>query len=144
MRRADREEVWASHRMTPEEALRFSVGRSGEHAWAVERGGRIVTLFGCAPMSLVGSSGTPWLLGSDEIQDIRLTFLKYSRPIVRQLSARFALLENWIDARNTLHLDWARWTGFRVEEPEPYGVYRQPFCRIVMKRGEDPCAYRKP
>ena len=143
MRQADRDEVWASHRATPLEALTRSVQRSGGICWSVERPNRVVAIFGCAVVSLLGETGTPWLLGSDEIADIRITFLRYSKRIVANLSRSFALLENWIDVRNTLHLDWARWVGFKVDPPAPYGIDRLPFCRITMKRGEDACAFRR-
>ena len=144
LRQADIDEIWASHRATPLEALQRSVGRSEGSCWSVERPGRVLALFGCSVVSLIGNSGTPWMLGSDEIAQIKVTFLRYSRRIVSAFMERFDYLENWIDARNTLHLEWARWVGFRVDPPAPYGIDRMPFCRITMKRGEDACAFRRP
>ncbi len=135
MRAADRLEIWASNHLLPHEGLLRSVERSQEK-WAVERGGRCVCVFGVVPMVLLSGKGSPWLLGSDELHDIRIPFLRHSRPIVDRLLQRYEVLTNWVHADNALSLAWLRWLKFEIGEARPYGVEGLPFHPVTRKRGE--------
>lgn len=135
MRAADRLEVWASNHLLPFEALVRSVGRSRE-SWAVERAGRCVCLFGVVPINLLMERGSPWLLGSDELHDIRIPFLRHSRPVIDRLLERYKVLTNWVHVENTLSLAWLRWLRFEIGEARPYGVDGLLFHPVTRKRGE--------
>ncbi|MBA4281091.1 hypothetical protein, partial [Ralstonia sp.] len=63
MREADRREVWASSRSTPEGSIRESL-RISTHAWVGYYDGRPVCVFGVAPLNMVAGLGSPWLLGT--------------------------------------------------------------------------------
>ncbi|MDL2267174.1 hypothetical protein LJC46_04205 [Desulfovibrio sp. OttesenSCG-928-G15] len=116
MREADRREVWASDRWTPEEALWKSLEASSlawacivydvpSFMWGVSRKG-----------SILSDTGVPWLLGTGAIYDVGREFLRQSRSYVDRMQAGYSRLENIVHAENALSLRWLRWCGFTVEK----------------------------
>jgi hypothetical protein len=77
--------------------------------------------------------GYPWLLGSAEVERIPVTFLRASRHYVDHFLKLCAGLENYVDARNTLSIQWLKWLGFMIEDPQPFGVEQRLFHRFHRK-----------
>jgi hypothetical protein len=111
MREADRREVWAYSRHTPEVALRVSLSRS-RAAWTGIIDGRPELMWGVAAPSLLSSVGNPWLLSSDAYRKVSRDFLLHSRKFVRHMLTLFDRLENYVHAENELAIRWLRWCGF--------------------------------
>lgn len=79
--------------------------------------------------------GAVWLLGTDGIQDNRMTFLRHSKAaldLLFEASGR-KLLYNYTHHKNALHHDWLRWLGFsfirKVSLP-PHGDNFIEFAKI--------------
>jgi hypothetical protein len=120
MREADRREVWAYRRHTPEEALRFSLSRSLFARTALVDD-RPVLMYGVGAPTLLGSVGSPWLLATDAVYEVMFSFLKYSRVVVRHMQSLFPRLENHVHADNVLSVRWLQWCGFSIDDtPEAY------------------------
>jgi hypothetical protein len=134
LRQADLDEVWASDHSTGYEALKESLARS-EIAYSVFYKGKVIAMFGVAPIGLLGG-GMPWLLGSDEIEEVKIPFARYSRKFVEYFIEKYMYLENCADSRNTVALEWLRFCGFTIQEARPFGPDKVPFHRFFMKRGE--------
>ncbi|WP_019646200.1 hypothetical protein [Novispirillum itersonii] len=136
MRAADVAEVWASHRVTPEQALRISLCQSME-AWTVSHAGRPLCLCGVGRLTdgtlLGGPVSVPWLLGSDALSDHRRALLRISGRMVPLWRRRHGLLVNWVDARNRASLRWLRWLGFEIAPAAPFGPDGLPFHRFMMR-----------
>ena len=116
MREADRREVWASHRHTPEEALEYSLERS-ELAWACLVEGVPAFMWGAVRQgSLISLTGTPWLLGTPAILKVSREFLRQCPVYVARMQERFPRLENFVHAENRLSVRWLKWCGFTLEE----------------------------
>jgi hypothetical protein len=130
MREADRREVLAYRRHTPEEALRFSLSRS-LFARTVVVDGRPVLMYGVGVPTLLGSTGSPWLLATDAVYEVLFSFLKYSRPVVRHMQSLFPRLENHVHADNALSIRWLQWCGFSIDDTpelfngEPFYLFRR-------------------
>ncbi len=127
LRRADVEEIIASCGLSPRLAVAFSMA-TADPGWAVELEGRTLAVFGASPAG--GGVGRPWLVGTDELEDYPVAFFRVSREIVEDMSAKYDLLENWTDARNTLSLRWLEWVGFTLEPPEAFGPQGRLFHRF--------------
>lgn len=112
LRRADRDECFASYG-DPNDALPISVVMS-TRAFSVIAPEREepLAIFGWVEES--AEFARVWMMGSDHLltPDRRRLFLSESRRIVDLLNARFPLIGNDIDARNTLHIRWLKWLGF--------------------------------
>ena len=131
LRQADREEVEALTGRDPREALVASVERSAS-AWAGLANGELVCLFGVVPMTLVGVTGIPWLLGSESVTRYGRPFLRRNRIWLREMLREFPVLRNVVDARNAVSIRWLAWLGFTFGTPQPMGVRGLPFIPFEM------------
>jgi len=133
LRKADLQELAASTTLSPQEAL--EAGFKAGSAYAVETPNGVIALFGVSatPEPLLGSV---WMLASEELVKIQLTFLRHSREWLHRLSAGYSLLGNFVDARNTTHIRWLRWLGFRFLRQVPIGINGENFIEFVMLRQE--------
>jgi hypothetical protein len=127
----DRAEVWASGRMTPEQAARASINRSYE-AWAGYAGGDLLGVFG---VSLYRNSpwAAPWVISSTFVDRHPLTFWRASKAILAYYRGKYPKMVQMIDSHYRGALDWADKLGFRLEGPEPFGWQGTLFCRISME-----------
>lgn len=129
LRQADRDEVWASGRKTPERALLVSLGMSS-HAWTGLVDGKVVCMWGCGPASMLDRVGVPWMLGSDDLLKHQKAFLRRNREYVDAMLLCYTRLVNWVDARNTVSIRWLRWLGFEIGDAAPHGALKMPFHRF--------------
>lgn len=116
MRQADRDEVAASSGSSPLHALSYSF-RKSHYRWTVLMDGQPEIMFGVGDVSILGGVGAPWLLATDAVNKVTREFIRQSRPLVRQLSARYDVLRNMVDLRNTVSIRWLEWLGFKFFEP---------------------------
>jgi hypothetical protein len=77
----------------------------------------VVGMFGVVATS--ANYGGVWLLASPGIERIKLTFLRHSAAWLRELARDFRVLGNMVDSRNTLHVHWLTWLGFRFLRKVP-------------------------
>lgn len=118
LRPADLDEIEATSEEPPLASLLSSLLAS-DMAWVGLRGGTPVCIFGVAPTPLPGA-GNVWMMGTPEIDEIPVAFLRRTGPYLRQMHERYPLLWNYIDARNRKSMDWLDWSGFRLLEAHPH------------------------
>lgn len=133
LRAEDAEEIYA-YGGTPEQMLYESLHNS-TLAWSIMDDGHCIGMFGVGAKNTLSLTGIPWLLGSDGIKKVWLQFLKQCRFYLDIMNDIYPVLENWVDAKYETSLKWARWLGFTVDDPMPYGMFNKPFCRIERRRG---------
>lgn len=119
LRAEDRAEVLALGE-DPVDGLLQSLAAARE-AWTWRDDGPIICMAGVAPLSLIGSTGIPWLLGSPLVAVHRRAFMLETRRMVAHWLTVFPLLRNVVDARYDAAIRWLRWLGFAVGEPFPLG-----------------------
>lgn len=97
-----------------------------------------VCMWGVAPAGLILKVGHPWMVATTHLDDDlnAKIFLRRCRKPVMALMAGYDTLVNYVDARNTRAIEWLRWCGFTIHDPEPYGLTRLPFHKFTMQRGE--------
>jgi hypothetical protein len=128
MRQADVREVKASNGLTPLDALQR--GFEASNAQSIIHKGELIGMFGCAQIDdLIGS---PWMLGSDKIPQIKKDLLTQSVEWVKEVNQQYPLLINYVDARNRVALRWLSHIGFSFVQYIPeFGVGRIPFYEFV-------------
>jgi len=119
LRAEDRAEVLALGR-EPVEGLLEGL-RSAREAWTWRDDGRIICMAGIGPLTLIGYTGVPWLLGSDLVPAHRRAFMVETRRTVARWLTIFPMLSNVVDARYAAAIRWLRWLGFTIGEPFPLG-----------------------
>ena len=124
LRAEDRDEVLTLG-LDPVDGLLHSVAGARE-AWTYRADGRIICMAGVAPLSLIGTTGVPWLLGSDLVPAHRRAFMVETRRMIGRWLALFPTLRNVVDARYAAAIRWLEWLGFTIGEPFPlaYGMFR--------------------
>jgi len=140
LRDADLRELCAATGEAPLAALQRGVA-SSEPCFAVVNERDVpLAIFGVVPdlESGKGQAGIVWMLGSADLCRHSTTFLRHSREWVDQLHESYDLLWNCVDARNTIHIRWLKWCGFRFyRRIETYGVEQRPFlefARVVRNK----------
>lgn len=131
MRKEDRAEAWASHGLRPLEALERSLWSLGPTT-ALLLDGEAAAMFGVGRTSLASPVGFPWMLGTNALVKNARRLLPESRRWVDEKRRGYALLTNFVDARNLSAVKWLKWLGFTVFPPEPYGWLNLPFHRFEM------------
>lgn len=133
MRKADQEEIWASHNLMPLEALIKSFEASATCLVAIDKG-EPFSIFGSTPSYMVFDKAIIWMLATDHISKVRMEFYRYSRHFVDILLQDYPVLFNYVDCRNTRSILWLKKIGAKVEEPKPYGLEGLPFCYFSFER----------
>lgn len=133
LRPADAAEVAASHGQNAQEALTYSFHAS-DLAITIVHKGRPVAMFGIAPDPAVSHAATVWLLATNELKNMWLTFLKVSHGFIGMLLEHYPVLYNYVDARNTTSIEWLTWCGAEFHQPEPYGAEQLPFRFFVIQK----------
>ena len=129
LRKADKREV-ETLGLTPETALCVGYIQSSVCRTIVNGDGEPVAMFGVVPSDKM--SGIVWMLGSNLLLDIKTIFLKQCRHEVIQLNTLYPHLYNVIDSRNTLHIKWIKWCGFKIiKEIMINNTKFYEFCRIA-------------
>lgn len=107
--------------------------------FTARRGDRIVAMFGVRDMER--GQGAVWLLGTDELEDVAMPFLRLSKSWLLRLAAGgFHWLGNVVDIRNEVHIRYLKWLRFTFDpEPVKAGPFGMPFLRFHK---EFPCVTR--
>jgi hypothetical protein len=126
MRKAEVDEVWSESHLGPEKALRLSFHRSSLK-YSLFFKDRIVAMFGVVPESLLSDHAQVWMLTSNEIDRMKIRFLKLSRKFIEFLRERYPVLQNFVDCRHERSIAWLEWLGAEVSPPESYGPDNMPF-----------------
>lgn len=116
MRDDDVHELETIFDQSPYEALRVATDKSSE-TYAARFEGRPIAVFGVVPMTKLGSYGSPWFLGTDELLRHPRAMLQFGRAGVAHWLRRYTLLMNFVSVRNTASIRWLTRIGFKLEEP---------------------------
>lgn len=132
MRDADRDEVAAAVGMPPDQALLQGYVSSTECYTIYEiNGGTPVGMFGFTEID-PKLSACVWMLGSNRLLNNQWTLLRRSKEWVNRIQSRYPLLFNVIDRRNSLHIRWVEWLGFKFIRVIPqYGKQKLEFVEFV-------------
>lgn len=128
IREEDRNEIKASSGQDPLSALLEGL-RLSEVPLAIYHKGQCVAIFGVLDFK---TSGGIWLLATDDLKLLTITFLRRCRKVVNFLNKKHKVLHNFVDCRNQVHINWLKWLGFKfINKVEKHGVEQIPFYEFV-------------
>lgn len=132
LRAVDRQEIVALDR-NPSMVLFEAMECCTKVFSIIDTNGQVVGMFGVSPFTLQTglTVGAVWLLGSDELKNIRFTFLRECSHWIDELHADHPVLWNWAFANNTLHLRWLQWLGFKIVGTAPIGKRGEIFHQFI-------------
>lgn len=125
LREADRQELQAATGESPLVALTKGFEASTPpHVGTLDD--EPFVMYGVVPHLPHG--GVIWMLGTPTIEQASTGFLRRTRKEVERLGGDYPRLFNLADARNTVHLRWIKWAGFRfVRKHQNIGKEQRPF-----------------
>jgi hypothetical protein len=134
MRAEDAAEVLAARGHSPIEALGDALWQSTQ-AFTLVAGDKVLCMTGLIPLHLHNvQAANAWLLTGDAVESHKVAFLRASRFAITLYLEEYPVLVNYIDARYSRALAWAKWLGFDVCEARPYGIDGEPFHEISLRR----------
>lgn len=128
-RPADRDELWAASRETPAQCLRRGLQVSRIACTAMLEG-EPIAMFGVSPVSILGGIGTPWMVGTEAMDQLRVqkALLRHSSRLIGVFREEFpGALFNTVDKRNEAAMRWLAWLGFSFGPEYPVGPDSIPF-----------------
>ena len=125
LRFEDKREILSTAGMTPYTALYYSYLKSEIVFTIVNAKKEPVAIFG------ITVGGAIWLLATDKLKDIQYSFLKENKKVIDFLNTKYKILWNFVDCRNSLHIKWLKWCGFKFINKKKYGVLNEPFYEVI-------------
>jgi len=125
LRFEDKREILSTAGMLPYTALYYSYLKSEIVFTIVNDKKEPVGIFG------VTVSGAIWLLATDKLKEIQFAFLKENKKVIDFLNTKYKILWNYVDCRNSLHIKWFKWCGFKFINKKKYGVLNEPFYEVI-------------
>jgi len=129
LRFEDKREILSNSGLTPYEALYFSYIHSDISFTVVNKKNEPVAIFG---VNDVGNNvGAIWLLATNDLATAQISFLRQCRDVVKVFNTKYKILWNFVDCRNSLHIKWLKWCGFKFINKQKYGVLNEPFYEFI-------------
>ena len=126
------------HRLRPEDEVElrahgepnnflalYKAIRRSQKSYTVWVGDMPAAIFGVGRAPQDASVGVVWLLGTPEIETIKIQFLRESRKWLEEMSQGYDLLTNVVHEDNELHIRWLKWLGMSFIRHQP------PFVEFV-------------
>lgn len=140
LRAEDRAEIIAATGLPPEIVLPLGMTPDRETyvAGVIERPDSPEIIFGVDPVPGEPEIGVIWMVSTPVIFDYPQRFAAVSGEMISRLHEMYPLLTNFIDERNTRHIRWLKWLGFKMlRRIEQFGPESRPFIEFASYR---PCA----
>lgn len=135
LRNADREEGFATFgHWRHLDAIRLSIAASDDVVMAVSAYSEPVALLGVSTTSALYNTGCPWMLATNAAYRYARAFIECGRAYTLAMLGEYESLENHVDARNTRSVAWLQRMGYRIDPPEPFGVFGMPFHPFRIER----------
>jgi hypothetical protein len=129
MRSQDVVEIKHSNGLKPIEALEGAFRASEVCNSIIHEDGTVVGMFGVANNHFFGS---PWLLGTDRILEVRKEFIPQAKDWVEEMNSVYPLLLNYVHVDNSVSERWLKSLGFKfIKLEKEYGIGKQPFWQFV-------------
>ena len=129
LREEDYQEIKAGSGLSPLVSLTLGLHLSDVPLVICNKNNKPVAMLGVVPQGLFGAI---WMVGTEDLKKISLSFIKNCKGVCDVLQKDYQLLNNFVDARNTLHINWLKWMGFTfINKHKQYGVERRLFYEFV-------------
>ena len=129
LRQEDFQEIKAVSGFSPLLSLIIGLKASDVPLVICNKKNKPVAMLGVVPQGLFGAI---WMVGTEDLKKISLSFIRNCKGVCDVLQKNYQLLNNFVDARNTLHINWLKWMGFSfINKHQRYGIERRLFYEFV-------------
>ena len=130
MRQDDIDEVWRCNQMTPHDALSESI-KASEESYMIIINGEPVGVFGVVSPGMMNIAGVPWMLGTEGVVQHVTVFIRRTSEVIDRMLVKYGQLYNYVDTKNKKSIRMLRLIGFKIEDPEPYGMMGHSFHKFT-------------
>lgn len=136
MRPLDVEEARAFG-LSPLQALEIGLHQSDVCLALIAPDGTPCAITGISPNERYRNWGAIWLLGTSQIEDVPMTFLRHSKQVLKEMadSTPYEAFFNYTYAPNTLHHKWIKWCGFTFLRKVELPPFNKSFYEFISLRG---------
>ncbi|NDV28199.1 hypothetical protein [Desulfovibrio sp. JC010] len=130
IRESDRHDLEGLH---PGKAIREIIMGDVEYSqlvYGLYSNDRMQCVFGVIPVA--PGVGTPWVVGTAEVDEAPLLFARSSRRLLDMLQRNFPVLDTWVCAENSKSVLWHKWCGFEFEQ-EKVRLGRDEYYRALRR-----------
>ena len=128
LREEDKQEIKAVTGLPPLLSLLCGLKLSSVPLVICDADSKPVAMLGVVPNGLIGFI---WMVGTDDLKKISLSFLRNSKDVCDVLKGKHQILHNYVDKRNKLHINWLKWMGFTIINEINYGIENRKFYEFV-------------
>ena len=129
LRYEDKREILASTGLLPYEALLKGYLENVIVFTIVNTKNKPVGIFGVNDCG--NGLGAIWLVATNDLSTVQISFLRQCREVVKVFNNKYKILWNFVDCRNSLHIKWLKWCGFKFINKQKYGVLNKPFYEFI-------------
>ena len=132
MRPADLREIKATGTEDPELALMNGMELSSPSCYTITMDDMPIAMFGTAPVELIPDFASIWMLGTSDIEECPISFLRLCKETLPRLISPYDMVFNIMDKRNDLHVKFVKWLGFTFIREKEFGPDRLPFYEFAL------------
>lgn len=132
LRPADAAEIAAYGLADAHEALHASLQTSAL-AWAARVDGELAAVIGLAPLSMMSSTGAPWMMGTPVLEKHHRILVRLTPQYIRRMREITPHLANVVHAENATSVRWLQRLGFTLGPVFPLKPTGAPFRQFEMK-----------
>jgi hypothetical protein len=103
----------------PHEALRF-IHTNAQSCYTIRHNNEFAAIMGYNITDLLFNVASPFMLATKYAEEHPYAFAKYSPFLMEQFRGKF--LRNWVAAKNEFAINWLKWLGFEIHEPELFNL----------------------
>ena len=129
LRHEDKQEILAGIGLKPYEALLKGYLENVIVFTIVNTKNKPVGIFGVNDCG--NGLGAIWLVATNDLSTVQISFLRQCREVVKVFNNKYKILWNFVDCRNSLHIKWLKWCGFKFINKQKYGVLNKPFYEFI-------------
>ena len=135
MRKLDRQEIQASHGVTPLKALVLPFTYEKHKTFTIlgtEQEG-VIGMFGSTPSEQDPQYGVAWLLSSEQLFNHTRQFLRECPKWIKEMGQDYKYLYNYVDVRNEVGNKWLKFLGFNLIDTVNYGYEKKLFNLMIKE-----------
>lgn len=118
-----------AHGVSPLEMVTESLEQSVE-ACTITKDGTPIAMFGITKDNLMDNKATFWILSTEDIHRISGSLLRHSREFIDRWLDQYEEISNYIHAKNSKALRWAKFLGATLTPAKGYGVNGEDFVKF--------------
>jgi hypothetical protein len=103
-----------------------------------EFNGKIICMTGIVdnpnPESLLGRISVIWVLSAKELENHKITFGIISKKFLKVLLDYRPVIQNFVDARYIISVNWIKWLGGELGPALPIGVHGELFRHFIFRK----------